>query len=708
MNMPKQHRLALAFFTASHCLAATTTTNADPFLEEVRVTAELRETRLQDQIGSTTVLGAAALRERAVQHLEEVLNVAPNVNYASGASRARYFQIRGVGDRSQFQEPLNPSVGVIVDGIDFSGLGVAGPLFDVSQVEVLRGPQGTLHGANALAGLINIRSAEPTPEQYGRIEAGIADYRGRRLAGVSSGPVAGQPNLLYRVAAEWHESDGFYRNDFLNRSDTNGRREFTGRARLRWLASERDTVDVSLLRVNQNNGFDAFSLDNTRRTLSDEPGSDDLRATALSLSWRSEGARFDRELNVALARTDTLYAYDEDWSFPAIDPSSYSPTDSYARDRDSASLEWRWLSNEASRLFGDSTDWVAGVYYLGNREDLTRRYTFASGPFDSGFNTDTYALFGQTDTTLSERVTLRVGLRGERRATRYQDSDAVRFSPSRDLWGGRVALEYRSADSLMWYGSAARGYRANGVNAEILANLPGQTDPAQNARLNGVRTFDEELLYNYEIGSKWQSDDARMQLRVAVFIMERRDQQVGGAIILERENAGAQFLDYTANAASGRNRGLEMEVDYQATDALRLYANLGLLDAKFRRYVNSDGVDLAGRRQAQAPRYQYAAGARYALSDQLFLRLDIEGKDGFLFSDRHEARARAYALVHARVGYDIGAWNLALWGRNLTNKDFFVRGFGDFGNDPRKGYAVEPYLQFGEPRVLGASVTYSF
>ena len=144
--------------------------------DEIIVTAEFRDTTLQNQPASTSVVTAEAIQQRAAQHLEDVLNLAPNVNYASGASRSRFYPMRGVGERSQFQEPLNASIGFVIDGIDFSGLGTAGTLFDVEQVEILRGPQGTLHGANALAGLINIRTGEPTADPYLRVEATIAEY----------------------------------------------------------------------------------------------------------------------------------------------------------------------------------------------------------------------------------------------------------------------------------------------------------------------------------------------------------------------------------------------------------------------------------------------------------------------------------------------------------------------------------------------------
>ena len=101
------------------------------------------------------VAGGRAVRHperRGAEHLEQLLNLAPNVNLSTGASRGRFVLIRGIGERSQFQEPLNPSIGFIIDGIDFSGLGTAGTLFDVAQVEVLRGPQGALYGRNAVGG----------------------------------------------------------------------------------------------------------------------------------------------------------------------------------------------------------------------------------------------------------------------------------------------------------------------------------------------------------------------------------------------------------------------------------------------------------------------------------------------------------------------------------------------------------------------------
>ena len=127
-------------------------------IEEIIVNADYRLSDLNDIPSSVIVLDENLIQNRNAQHLEEILLNAPNVNFSSGSSRARFFQVRGIGERGQFSEPLNSSVGVIIDGIDFSGIGNASMLYDIDQVEVYRGPQGSRMGASSLAGMIYIKT----------------------------------------------------------------------------------------------------------------------------------------------------------------------------------------------------------------------------------------------------------------------------------------------------------------------------------------------------------------------------------------------------------------------------------------------------------------------------------------------------------------------------------------------------------------------
>ena len=698
--------MKIAYSTLPLCLSVVATTlQAQNALEEVIVSAEFRDTALMKSGNSTSVLDQQLIRQRVAQHLEDMLNVAPNVNFAGGTSRARYFQIRGIGDRSQFQEPLNPSVGLLLDGVDFSGIGSLATLFDIEQVEVLRGPQGTLHGANALAGLINITSNAPSESFYNRIEASAADYSTRALGLVSSGPLS--DHLLYRLAVQQYNSDGYQENDFLGDDDTQNRDELTARGRLRWLATERTGVDLSLNYVDLDNGYDAFSLDNTRTTLSDEPGRDTQKSLALGLQSSTAFDAFELRTALSYAGTDSDYGYDEDWTYRGFHADGYSSFDLYQRERDSVSAEILLLSNDNSAPFAGRSQWVAGLYYLSNREDLNRYYTYAAD-FTSEYDTQTLALFARLDTALNQRWTLVTGFRFENRNTDYADNNGVSFSPDKNLWGGKLALEYQWNNATLAYGSISRGYRANGINAGILASIDATGDADVIDTLNKVRSFDEETLLNYELGLKSTLWNNSLWLRAALFYMDRDDQQVRGSFLIPRDDGGTRFIDYTANAAEGENYGTEIEIDWLASEALHIWANLGLLDTGFEDYVNIFGEDLSGRAQAHAPQYQYAVGGRYDWSNGLFLRLEMEGRDAFYFSDRHSEQAHAYDLVNASLGMEREQWRLVLWGRNLGDEDYHVRGFGSFGNDPRKAYITEPYYQFGEPRMVGVSASYTF
>ena len=690
--------LALALVSAS--------TVAEQILPEIVVTAQLRTIKLLEDSSSTSVLTEDTIRQQAAQHLQDLLNLAPNVNFSGGTSRARYFQLRGIGERSQFQEPLNPSVGLLLDGVDFSGIGAIGTMFDIQQVEILRGPQGTLHGANALAGLINIRSNQPSQQPQKRIDLGLADYASWHLGVLGSGPLS--ETLGYRLALQQYRSDGFTENEFLGRDDTGERDELTLRGRLSWEISGRHHLDMTLTQVDIDNGYDAFSLDNERSTLSDEPGRDEQQSAAVAATLASSYRNLDTELLLTYADTETDYNYDEDWTFAGFHPYGYSSHDRYQRQRDSYSAQLRLLSNERSRLFNDALEWLFGLYYLANEEDLKRSYTYLGQDFLSQYDTSTLALFGQMDLQLNDHMGLVAGLRTERRKTEYSDNNGVGFDPEQDLWGGKLALEYSFSDAGMLYGSISRGYRANGVNAEILASIDSTDDPAIQNQLRAVREYDEEALINYELGLKGQFAQRRLGARLALFYMDREDQQVKGSFLIRQADGGTSFTDYTDNAARGNHYGMELELNWLPLEPLSLWLNLGLLQTEYENYVNADGIDLSGRDQPHAPRYQFAAGGRYRFGSGLYLQAGLEGKDGFYFSDRHDANADSYELLNAALGYRVEAWELTLWGRNLTDQDYYVRGFGSFGNDPRKDYATEPYYQYGDPRLIGVSASYKF
>ena len=674
------------------CLAVTASAGLNAqTIEEIVVTADLRKESTMNIAASVSVVSEAVIADRAAEHFEDVINAIPNVNFAAGSNRARFFQIRGIGERSQFINPINPSVGVLIDDVDFSGAATVATMTDVSQVEVLRGPQGTRYGANALAGLINIKSNDATAAPTLRLRLSAGDYGHRVLGLIAGGALSDAVNARLVIASS--ESDGYIDNDFLGRDDTNDRDELTLRGKLNW-QNDDWKVDLTAARVDIDNGYDAFSLDNTRQTLSDEPGFDAQESTYFAIKATRELRAATLELRANHASSDIAYGYDEDWSYTGIHPWGYTSTDHYFRDRDTLSFEARMISGPDARILSDSTDWVIGVYSLQSEESLTRNYTYAPGPFDSEYNFDTLAIFGQFDTALSDRLVLSTGLRFERRETDYDDSTLVRFSPTDSLWGGKIALEYITSTGALLYGSVSRGYKAGGFN----------TDGSLDADL---REFDEEYLVEIELGYKATLLDDNLALQLALFHDDRHDQQVKSSVVRVRPDGSAEFIDFLGNAAEGTNKGLELDVRWQASESVSLGFAAGWLDASFDEFINEFGEDLSGRDQAHAPGHMLSVNAAWE-DGPWRISLSADNKDEFYFSDRHAVKSDSYTLVNAAVSYSAAGWQLTAWGRNLTDKDTYVRAFGSFGNDPRKFYVTEPYFQYGEPRVVGVTLEFSF
>jgi iron complex outermembrane receptor protein len=202
--------LAGVFFCA-HATASLASPDTGESLDEIVVTAGLRSVALADAPQSVTVLDAATLQAAGVQHFEDVLGQIPNLNWTSGTSRPRFFQLRGIGEVEQYQGAPNPSVGFLIDDIDFSGVGMPATLFDTQQIEVLRGPQGTAYGANALAGLISVHTTDPGTEFELNSEITGATYD-TRAVGLSVGDGFADGQAGWRLVAQQYLSDGFRHN----------------------------------------------------------------------------------------------------------------------------------------------------------------------------------------------------------------------------------------------------------------------------------------------------------------------------------------------------------------------------------------------------------------------------------------------------------------------------------------------------------------
>jgi outer membrane receptor protein involved in Fe transport len=665
-------------------------------LDVVTVSADFRDTNVQELPEAVTVIGADSIEARSAQHLESVLSFAPNVNYSSGASRGRFFQIRGIGERSQFVDPVNPSVGLIIDGIDMTGLGGAATLFDVQQVEVLRGPQGTRFGANALAGMINIKSNDATKETEGYVAAKVGNYNTHSESAAISGSIA--DNVQGRLAINSFQSDGYMENEYLDKENTNNLDEVVVRGKLAVQLSNDTNLGLTYLYADIDNGYDAFSLEKNRKTYSDDPGVDTQDTDAVSLfidSKLSDAIQLEAEFTGSWTQSE--YSYDDDWSYPGIALGwEYKAYDQYLRDSDRSSADVRILSGENGRIFSGTSDWVVGVYLLQREEGLTRNYEYISNQFESTLKTSSTAMYGEINTDLNDTLRLITGLRVENWMSDYDDNSLVEGEVDEVLVGGKVTLESMLNINHLAYISLARGYKAGGTN----------TDP-DISETN--REYDTEFNNALEFGLKSSMLHDELTTRLSAFYIQRKNQQVKSSYSY-LENGTPRFQDYLANAAEGKNYGLELETDWDISHQFNWSLSAGYLVTEFVDYTyeNDDGIfNKNGRAQAHAPEYSLTSAIRYSVTPALSFNLEVESKDKFYYSDSHDEQSAAYTLLHARIEYSRSNYSFALYGRNITNRDYAVKGYY-FGIDPRLEYAAEKQEQLGEPRLVGIEGRYNF
>jgi len=453
-------------------------------------------------------------------------------------------------------------------------------------------------------------------------------------------------------------------------------------------------INLAVLVADVDNGYDAFALDNSYTVLSDKPGRDAQRSNGASVKVQYSGwAGLSFTSITALADSDIEFSYDADWgNSDSWAPVTYDYISISDRERKTLSQEFHFIGAQwliggyAMRLQDelDTFDW--GEYY----DPFFDFAASLNASFASDYEATSLAAFGQYEFSLTSATQLSVGLRLERRATEYDDSNGLRESPAESMFGGELALSHAHSDSMTSFVTLSRGYKAGGFNLGVV--------PADR------REFEAEGMWNVEAGIKSTWLQNKLHLNASIFYAQRDDQQVRTSFQIDPGDP-ASFVFFTDNAAEGDTLGLEADVRWLPNDAWELYATIGLLDATFDKFVTPQ-VNLNGREQAHAPDYSFAAGGRYSHSSGFFVRVDMTARDEFFFDVSHDKRSQAYHLANARIGFEADKWSAQLWARNLFDEEYAVRGFF-FGNEP-PDFPPTLYTRFGDPRQVGISFDMSF
>ena len=693
---------------------------AIPELPVTIVTGELWKSELQKTTASVTVLDDVLLQSSGTQHFGDLINVIPNMTWSATSSRPRYIQIRGIGENSQFEgETPDSSVRFLVDNLDFTGLGTIGNLFDVQQVEVLRGPQAGAFGANAAGGMIRIVTNDPTPYWTGQFEGTVGNdslFAGGFAIG---GPLLENDpeKLTFRFSAYQLQQDGFRDNQFLNKDDTNERDELNTRLKLRWIANEDWQWDATLFYADTDNGYDEWTLENTDfDTFSDFEGRDEQDSFAASLRGKWTGLdKVEITTITSFTDTDSLNSADGDWSDAVSvtipiddddDPLTPDITVDFSslliteRERQRWSEEIRVDSVDEEDALGVIDRWTAGIYFEDFEED-TEYNVFGIG--ETNYETQTLSFYGQGIHLFNEETRLIVGLRAE-----YYDLETVvdyeadsfpdfANNPSFDDWlfGGKITLEHDLCDSSTVFASATKGYKVGGAN--IFPGLEGDDEDTPEVEPNFPTNYDTEDLWNYELGLRSSSLDGALVSQLTLFYLDREDAQLRSSA-----GVGVDFTYGTTNAGDAEHYGAELETTWFINENWTISAGLGLLNSE---------LDTTGDELSSAPSYTYKASVDYVTKNGFFANLEVTGSDDFFESnnpDNRDQRIRsAFTVFNGAVGYRYENWTLTLWGRNIFDEEYEKRVFV-FANNAPSYDDTRRFEDPADPQQFGVTLNYSW
>ena len=718
---------------------------------DIVVTARRRDENAQDVPIALSVVGAETLEATGNFTLGQVQQLVPSLQVFSFNPRNTNINIRGLGSNVALtNDGLENGVGVYIDNVYYGRVGQSQfDLVDLQQIEVLRGPQGTLFGKNTTAGAINISSRPPSFEPEFSGEATIGDLGYHQLRASVSAPLIAD-TLAFRLSAADTHRDGFVRNVRTGR-DSQSYDNFTVRGQL--LGRPTDALTIKLIGdysrqtaeccINVLAGFfpnydsgtriaNNFADRIARAGYAPLPFIPFARQTDADAHYQAnmEGYGVSGQIDLDLGRHQLT-------SITAYRWWDWNP----ANDADSIGLSVLTLGQQLNRqrqfsqevrLASTGTrtiDYVVGVYYFWQ---LVRGYgATAYGPAAASWNlptvpaalgnaaingfradstsdpgTRSYAAFGQATWNISDALKLTAGLRfthekksGEFHqwhaagfdlsalppaqaaaalAIRNQFNPVVDYATERsdDSLSGLVTLSYAVAPNTLLYATYSRGSKSGGLN---LTALPAGIDP-------NVRP---ETVNNYEAGVKAQLLDRTVTANAALFWTDVSDYQTA---ITEQVPDTVNVRQYIANIPKVRSRGIEGDLAWQPSRWIGLSASAAYADATYRDYRNApqsperldQGAiqDLSGARLAGVPEFTYTLGAdvaqpvtRGAREIALYGHADFSHRSSYYTSANNSryALVPGYGVLNARIGLrdEDRAWDLSVWARNLTDKDYF-------------------------------------
>jgi iron complex outermembrane recepter protein len=680
--------------------------DANGELQEIVVTARKRDESFRDVPMTVNVFTEQAIASAGIQKPADFIAQVPNMTLVETQNAGNAFVVvRGVSQARNSE----PSVAVLVDGVlETNPAEFNQELFDIQQIEVLKGPQGALYGRNAIGGAILIRTRDPSDHLEGSVRAGLGNGSSKIAQAALSGPVGDSDTLKFRTSLSYTDTDGYLHNVYLNQK-ADPARDLSGRVRLLWEPSDALRADwrasVSNLKTralyfviprdDETNPFSSFSTapdanDVTSPIQLDNPGVNkrDLYDTSLKL-----------DVDTAAGTLTSVSGYNITKEILTGDAYDFRPaaTSVYMAllGTDLNQSQYLHLKSFSQELRltspgGGPMSWIVGAYYVhtsrfistGNMVDTgagvfpVYREPRLTGPNPNATfladsqNNNAWAVFGDATFELPHQFEFDAALRYDRDTRHNTTETPTAFLPDPSAATGEVrdhtwsklqpkgTLRFKPQDNVTLYTSWSRGFRSGGFNQ---TGVGAVADANNIAGVNDL--FNAEVADTIEVGAKAQSDNGRLNGSVALYSTKSRN--------------GYFFVFLAANSTQNlgnldsKLKGYELEVNARPVDRLELHAAYGYTHS---RITAMEDPTVIGNEAPLVTRDTMNLGAQYTQPVGAGLDLTLRGdfqRIGRTWWEPYNTTSRdPVSLLDARLGVKADAWSVTAWAKNLTNKKY--------------------------------------
>ncbi|MEM7729750.1 MAG: TonB-dependent receptor [Pseudomonadota bacterium] len=674
----------------------------DDGIDEVIVTATKRAERLQDVPLSIDAFDAVAIKNADIEEISDIVLLTPGLQFAESIGRQTGTPaIRGISPFA-FSDP---TVLVFVDGftLGFTRTGNNAALFDLERIEVLKGPQATLYGRNALGGVINYITKKPGDAFEGYVKAEIANYDTQVLTASVGGPIV-EDKVFAKLSGSYRNFGGFIDNEFDGSENINDEEDILLNGNLRLTPNENLEVNFTLNYAESEDACGDCSFVprgfgnrfNPQSYLDIGAGLIDFNSPELVTSQNFPGGQDRDEVTAVMnvewdlgpvllnnvtgwANSDSRIVVDVERQ---ADSGPFGDFFDLTRENEGWSTEFRLTSDTPGPF-----QWLVGTYYY--EADLERLLFFSAflpNAIDSTVTDITNAAaFLNVDYSVTDALTLGFGLRYDYEENQFEsllngetrDTDA-------NVWLPKFTATYQPSSDTTFYGTISRGYHAGGTN------------PVSSP----VLTYDPEFVWNYEVGVKGQAMEGRLRYEFSAYYLDWLDQQV------QQTAPQVGVNTYITNAGESHVFGIEASLSVEPVENLTLSIAGTVQEAEFDEFINvvdtpalGIGPDLSGNRLINAPEVAVSGTAQYIVPEaldgwNLRMRSDFRYTGDQAIDLTNLAIADDYVLANIYAGLENDRFEIGLFADNVFDERYIAGGLVPSSFFP-------PLVTVGDPRTYG-------